>query len=74
MVTDIIQPLMWAGEQKGGPDSPMVCGACPDWQECESLGTCGRASDEDYKLSRAALGKYQNETAGIPADVLSDPL
>lgn len=44
-----IQPLSWAGLQKGGPDSPMVCGACPDWCKCTAEDRCARASDEDYQ-------------------------
>lgn len=47
---DVIQPVTWAGMQKGGPDSPMVCGACPDWRACAASKRCARASDEDYEL------------------------
>ncbi len=45
----IIQPRLWAGMQKGGPDSPMVCGACPDWKKCAEKDRCERARDEDYE-------------------------
>lgn len=47
-----IQPVHWAGMQKGGPDSPMVCGACPDWNACAEANRCDRATDEDYARSR----------------------
>jgi hypothetical protein len=43
-----IQPITWAGQQKGGTESPMVCGACPDWRKCAVQDRCDRASDEDY--------------------------
>jgi hypothetical protein len=44
----VIQPVMWVGMQKGGPNSPMVCGACADWKACAAADRCARASDEDY--------------------------
>jgi len=44
----VIQPMTWAGMQKGGPDSPMVCGACPDWEACAKRGACDRATAADY--------------------------
>jgi hypothetical protein len=45
---------MWAGVQKGGPGSPMVCGACPDWERCAGADRCARASDGDYARSVVA--------------------
>jgi hypothetical protein len=56
----IIQPVMWAGMQKGGPDSPMVCGACPDWQACAASDRCARATDEDY--ARSPLARKDEHT------------
>jgi hypothetical protein len=60
----VIQPVMWAGMQKGGPDSPMVCGACPDWEKCDRNDTCARASKEDYSRAQRLLsdmGKGLND-------------
>lgn len=55
MTLKVIQPPTWAGLQKGGPDSPMVCGACPDWRACAEDDRCARATDEDY--ARPIFGK-----------------
>lgn len=44
----VIQPPTWAGMQKGGPGSPMVCGACANWHACDAENRCARATDEDY--------------------------
>lgn len=46
---ETIQPLLWAGQQKGGPDSPMVCMSCPDWRKCAANKRCDYATDADYE-------------------------
>jgi hypothetical protein len=51
----VIQPVTWAGVQKGGPESAMVCGACPTPWECELRDTCSRATAEDYAYAGRAL-------------------
>jgi hypothetical protein len=61
MIFKVIQPASWAGQQKGGPDSPMVCGACPDWRACEAADRCARASDEDYTRANGQIDRWQGE-------------
>lgn len=52
-----VQPPHWAGMQKGGPGSPMVCGACPDWEKCGRQGFCDRATPEDYEYPAAPISR-----------------
>lgn len=65
----IIQPPMWCGVQKGGPLSPMVCGACPDWQECSEADRCRRASDDDYRRGRPFSAPSEGSQAREGGDV-----
>lgn len=53
----VIQPVTWCGVQKGGPDSPMVCGACPDWKACDEADRCARAGPDTW----SAMVPYQRE-------------
>lgn len=53
----VIQPITWAGMQKGGPESPMVCGSCDDWEGCAARDRCLRASDADYERALRTIPK-----------------
>jgi hypothetical protein len=62
----VLQPATWAGYQKGGFDSPMVCGACPDWQRCSEANRCERASDEDYRRALPAQPVVEEAGPELP--------
>lgn len=50
-------PPTWTGYQPK-PDGPFVCGACPDWQLCDVMGHCERATGGLYTWAREAARRW----------------